>query len=262
MFFSRQPKPSSVIFVQVPMEKYTEKDFDWLLNLHKGSGSGSQSATRSKQGWKRPAFQISLVLSALFALIILPFFLLIRLSVYLNIAFGMSAWPALIGGITATICLLIVYLFIISFKTENKRLLMKIGSIGVSTMVLGYCLFSLFYLSGVHAKSADVRDVYSSMHPILRVAVSSVTLADSDLVITDIERIEEDYGRMGLPVNQTSRHYRQTSGYVHAVDIRTFDRGFIRNTLLRGSFELMGFRTIRHIGTADHLHVELRPTGL
>jgi hypothetical protein len=91
------------------------------------------------------------------------------------------------------------------------------------------------------------------------VAVSTVTLADNDLVITDIERMEDDYNRMGLPVNQSSLHYRQESGYVQAVDIRTFDRGFVRNALLRGSLELMGFNTIRHVGTADHLHVELRP---
>jgi hypothetical protein len=125
-------------------------------------------------------------------------------------------------------------------------------------MVLGFCLFSLFYLSSVNAKSAEVQTVYRSMHPILRVAVSTVTLAESDLVITDIERIEEDYARMGLTVNQRSLHYVQESGYVHAVDIRTIGHGFVRNALLRGSLELMGFRTIRHVGTADHLHVELR----
>jgi hypothetical protein len=96
------------------------------------------------------------------------------------------------------------------------------------------------------------------MHPVLRVAVSTVTLADNDLVVTDIERFEEDYASMGLPVNQTSFHYRQESGYVHAVDIRTIGHGFVRNALLRGSLEIMGFRTIRHVGTADHLHVELR----
>jgi hypothetical protein len=124
-------------------------------------------------------------------------------------------------------------------------------------MVLGFSLFSLFYLSSVNAKNRDVQSVYRSMHPIMRVAISTVTLADSDLVITDIERFEEDYARMGLPVNQTSLHYRQESGYVHAVDIRTIGHGILRNAILRGSLELMGFRTIRHVGTADHLHVEL-----
>lgn len=259
MLILKQPKPGAVISVQVPMEKYSEKDTEWLLNLHKENGSPSQTAAKPKTGWKRLALRLSLALSALFALIILPFFLLVRLSVYLNLNIGLSAWPSLFGGIIATVCLLLAYLFVLSFKVENKRLLIKIGGIGVSTMVLGYCLFSLFYLSSVHAKNDGVQSVYRSMHPILRVAVSTVTLADNDLVITDIERMAEDYGRMGLPVNQTSLHYRQASGYVHAVDIRTLDRGFIRNAMLRGSLEIMGFRTIRHVGTADHLHVELRP---
>lgn len=243
------------------MEMYSEKDIEWLLNLHKDSGSLPRSAVSPKTGWKCLFLRISLAIGALFTLIILPFFLLIRLSVYLNLNFGMSVWPALTGGMIATMCLLLIYLFVLCIKVENKRLLTKIGGIGVSTMVLGYCLCSLFYLSSVHAKSDGVQSVYRSLHPILRVAVSTITLADNDLVITDIERVAEDYGRMGLPVNLTSLHYRQESGYIHAVDIRTLDRGFIRNALLRGSLEIMGFRTIHHVGTAGHLHVELRPVN-
>ncbi|WP_340104563.1 hypothetical protein [Rhodohalobacter sp. 8-1] len=242
------------------MEKYTEKDIKWLLNLHKGSGRSASIDAPPKPGrtWKQWTIRLSLAVSAILCLVIFPFFLLIRFSVYLNLNYGLGASTSLTGGILATILLLCLYLLLVSFKVSNKKLLIKIGGIGIGTMVLGYCLFSLFYLSSVNAKSGDVQDVYRSMHPILRVAVSTMTLADSDLVITDIERVQADYGRMRLPVNQTSLHYRQENGYVHAVDIRTIDRGFIRNALLRGSLEVMGFRTIRHVGTADHLHVELR----
>ena len=242
------------------MEKYTEKDIEWLLNLHKGSGTSTRvdAPPKPRRTWKQWALRLSLAVSALFFLVIFPFFLLIRFSVYLNLHYGLGAWTSLTGGILATIFLLCVYLLLVSFKVANKKLLIKIGGIGIGTMVLGYCLFSLFYLSSVNAKSSDVKEVYRSMHPILRVAVSTVTLAENDLVITDIERFQEDYAAMGQPVNQTSLHYRQESGYVHAVDIRTIGHGFIRNALLRGSLEIMGFRTIRHVGTADHLHVELR----
>lgn len=243
------------------MEKYTEKDIEWLLNLHKkdtGTFTHTDAPSKPRRTWKQLALRLSLAVSALLCLIIFPFFLLIRFSVYLNLNYGLGAWTSLTGGILATILLLCVYLLLVSLKVANKKLLIKIGGIGIGTMVLGYCLFSLFYLSSVNAKSNDVQDIYRSMHPILRVAVSTVTLADNDLVITDIERFQEDYARMGLPVNQASLHYRQESGYVHAVDIRTLDSGFFRNALLRGSLEVMGFRTIRHVGTADHLHVELR----
>lgn len=237
------------------MQNFSQKDIDWLLNLHRHGDS--QTAKQSKSGWKRVVVRIALAAASLFGLIVFPFLLLVRLSVYLNLNTGLPAWVSLMGGIAGTICLLIIYLFALSFKVENKRLMMKTGILGSGTMVLGYCLFSLFYLSGIHAKSADVQSVYRSMHPILRVAVSTVTLADNDLVITDIERINEDYERMGLRVNPTSMHYRQSDGYVHAVDIRTLGRGSVRNGLLQGSLELMGFRTLRHTGTADHLHVEL-----
>jgi len=242
------------------MEKYSEKDIDWLLNLCKDDRRPLQRRVQKNFNltWKRLLLRVSLAVNALLGLVVLPFFLLIRFSVYLNLSHGWAAWPSLIGGIIATILLLTLYLFLISLKVKNRRLLLKTGGVVISTMVLGFCMFSIFYLSSLNAKSSDVRDVYHSMHPILRVAVSTVTLADKDLVITGIERIEGDYARMGLPVNRRSLHYRQETGYVHAVDIRTLDRGFIRNALLRGSLELMGFRTIRHVGTADHLHVELR----
>ena len=132
----------------------------------------------------------------------LPFYLLVRFSVYLTLTHGMGAWSSLSGGILATIGLLCFYLIILSFWVSNKKLLIKLGGLVARVMVLGYSLFSLFYLSGVNAKSEDIQSVYRSMHPILRVAVSTVTLADNDLVITDIERIEEDYASQDGPPHQ------------------------------------------------------------
>jgi hypothetical protein len=41
------------------------------------------------------------------------------------------------------------------------------------------------------------------------------------------------------------------------VDIHTAGRGLLVNLLVEGYFRIMGFRTLRHVGTADHLHVEL-----
>jgi len=52
-------------------------------------------------------------------------------------------------------------------------------------------------------------------------------------------------------------HYPQPDGYVHAIDLRTAGRGFVRNRLVQAYFWSMGFVTLRHVGTADHLHVEL-----
>ncbi|HEX9348927.1 MAG TPA: hypothetical protein VF919_15245, partial [Gemmatimonadales bacterium] len=77
------------------------------------------------------------------------------------------------------------------------------------------------------------------------------------ILITDAGRVPEDYGRMGLPANSRTRHYKQKDGWVHAVDLRTTGRGVIKNRGVQFYFWLMGFDTRRHVGTADHLHVEL-----
>jgi hypothetical protein len=70
-------------------------------------------------------------------------------------------------------------------------------------------------------------------------------------------RTPADYGRMGLPVNDRTKHYVQSDGWVHAVDIRTRERNELENRSIQLYFWLMGFSTLRHVGTADHLHVQL-----
>ena len=52
-------------------------------------------------------------------------------------------------------------------------------------------------------------------------------------------------------------HFRQRDGWVHALDMRTIGHGTVRNWLTAAYFRLLGFRTLRHVGTADHLHVSL-----
>jgi len=62
---------------------------------------------------------------------------------------------------------------------------------------------------------------------------------------------------MGLKSKNHSLHYRQSNGYAHAMDLRTNGRSEVRNFMTQTFFRLMGFKTLRHIGTADHLHVSL-----
>src|SRR5256885_1169551 len=108
-------------------------------------------------------------------------------------------------------------------------------------------------------QSAEWRAVGAdgSVHPLLRLALSTLILVDRDMLITDTGRAPDDYGRMGLPTNSRSRHFEQADGWIHAVDLRTTGRGFIKNRGVQFYFWLMGFDTRRHVGTADHLHVEL-----
>jgi len=59
------------------------------------------------------------------------------------------------------------------------------------------------------------------VHPLLRLALSTLILVDRDMLITDSGRLPEDYGRMGITDQQPHRHYKQADGWIHAVDLRT-----------------------------------------
>ena len=65
---------------------------------------------------------------------------------------------------------------------------------------------------------------------------------------------------MGLSAGESLYHYIHSTGYVHAVDIRTIGHSELRNLTLGWVLVLMGLQSIRHVGTSDHLHVAL-PTN-
>jgi len=197
----------------------------------------------------------------LLALGVLPFFTLVRVSVFLFQHYGLSSWPALGGGAAATVFLLTLYLVAVSLKVGGKGRVPRSLLKGTGVLVGGYCLFTLLYLAAGNAKTAEVRATYTGLNPLLRVGVSTLLLADRDGVLTATDRRLEDYAAWGLSANEASLHLPQEDGYVYAVDIRTRGRPEWRNRavalLLRG----MGFGAIRHVGTADHLHVYLERRG-
>jgi cbb3-type cytochrome oxidase subunit 3 len=235
------------------MDKISQKDIDWLLNLNKAEASYRPESSDAKKKWLWFSFWGLLIAG----LGILPFFILIRTSIFLNYSFGWNGWLALAGGITATVLLLLLYVLYLFRKTSNKRLLLKFSLAGIGTLVFAFCFYGVLYISSVNAKNDEVRQVYRSLHPILRVAIATATFADGNLVITDIQRTPEDYAAMGISLNEGSLHFTQASGYVHAIDLRTIGHSEFRNFLLRTSLRIMGLKTIRHVGTADHLHVAL-----
>lgn len=119
-------------------------------------------------------------------------------------------------------------------------------------------LYSLLYLSNSNVKDPSVRETFTNLHPVLRIGVTTVILADSDLIVTNLERTKEDYIKWGLTPREQSLHYVQPeTGYVHAVDLRTIGRPEWVNQVTELTFQAMGFHTYRHVGTADHLHIAL-----
>jgi len=222
--------------------------------------------TESGITWEKPpekakkrSFLARLVfwVCSLAVLVVLPFAVLIRVSTYLYSVYSVQTWIALAGGVAATALVVTLYSAVVSKKFTGKARVRVLAKRVALPLVLAYCVYTLLYLSNVNAKSAAVQEYYQSLHPMLRTAVSTVILVDSDIVITDVHRTPEDYAAMGLPAREESLHYRQGDGFVHAMDLRTVGRPHWRNKAVEFYFRLAGFETLRHVGTADHLHVAL-----
>ncbi len=197
--------------------------------------------------------RILLRLFSIIVLAVLPFVVLIRASVFLHSKYYFFASAAILGGLTLTCVLLIIYLTFFFGRPNSwrSRILVVMG------FVIFYAGYALLYISAENAKTDGVAREFVQLHPILRLGVSTIILIDPKLVITDANRLPEDYEKMGLARKSQSLHYRQSDGYVHAFDMRTRGRSGIRNFLLKLYFKSMGFRTLQHGGTADHLHISL-----
>ena len=121
----------------------------------------------------------------------------------------------------------------------------------------GVLVHLLFFVSNKHMKSSDIQSEFTDLHPILRMATGVFAKLDGNLVVTDISRSAKDYERMGLKENSSSLHYPQKDGYAYALDLRTKGKPQLSILFMTWYYKLLGFETLRHVGTADHLHVAL-----
>ena len=206
--------------------------------------------------WAR-VLPVALAVAKLGFLIAAPLVTLVAGSVLLYRVAGVPTWLALATGCGVTAAVVGWYAYRLT-RVVTQRVRFRFVVTRVALPLVGaYCVYAMLYLSHVNAKSEEVRGYYTSMHPMLRLAVSTAIVFDRNLVVTDMARVPEDYDRMGLPRYENSLHFAQRDGYVHAVDVRTLHRAEWRNLIARAYFGMMGFRTLRHVGTADHLHVSL-----
>ncbi|MDH3496831.1 MAG: hypothetical protein OER21_08720 [Gemmatimonadota bacterium] len=187
----------------------------------------------------------------------LPVVTLLRGSTALYLHAGWPTWAALAGAAAVAAALVAGYAALLSRKLTGRARLRFVATWIAAPLVVAHCVHGLLFLARVNAKTDDVRTYYRALHPALRLAVSTFVIVDDGQVVTDIHRTAADYDRMRLPVYESSLHFRQADGWVHAMDLRTIGRGRVRNWVTAASFRLLGFRTLRHVGTADHLHVSL-----
>lgn len=199
-------------------------------------------------------------LLVLLALLALPFVILIRIAIWCHEQYHIAAWMSLFFGVLFTAALLFLYVTYLQskfiHKTFSPKMMQRNYALAL-TMVLLYCANGVWSISAANVKERAVKQEFRSLHPILRLSISTLILLDKDLILTDAERKPEDYREMGLDSKRQSLHYEQSTGYAHAVDIRTKGHSWVRNKLIQAYFRLMGFNTLVHAGTAEHLHVSL-----
>jgi hypothetical protein len=192
------------------------------------------------------------------ALAVLPFVVLIRGGVFAYRWWGLGTWPSLLLAVLATVAVLGAYMWLASRRVGARGALRKLLVRGAAGVAIAYVAYALVFVAGANVKSEEVRAEYRSLHPLLRLASSALILVDPESVITDAGRTREDYRLLGLSLREASLHFEQGSGFVHALDLRTAGRGELRNRAVELTFWLLGFHSLRHVGTADHLHVSLR----
>ncbi len=213
---------------------------------------------RPPRPWTWSALALALKIAGFVAL---PFVVLIGGAVWLYRIQAIPTWLALAVSAILTAGLLTAYGARTCRRLTGKTRLRFVFTGLALPLIVFYCGYTLWYFSSVNTKTEEVRQYYTTVHPLLRVALSTAVLFDRDIVVTDTRRELDDYARMGLPPLDNSLHFPQQSGYVHAVDLRTIGRSRWRNLTTSVYFRVLGFRTLRHVGSADHLHVSLAPPG-
>ena len=210
-------------------------------------------------------FKLLYKLLKIVLIITLPFLALLRGATFLHGRYDLGPWISILGGVLVAGLVLTLYMTFVYEKFANSiggiRALKTRGLFAV--MVLGgFCIQGIFFVSSSNLKYPGLAKEMRQLHPILRLSLATIVLLDKQLIVTDASRLPEDYKKMGLPSKKASLHYRQKDGYAYAVDLRTKYRSGIRNSLIQNYFRIMGFRTLRHGGTADHLHISLYYEGI
>jgi hypothetical protein len=221
------------------------------------AGRRRRKRRRRRRAPESPLVRLAKLVGAAAALAVLPFFVLIRGGVFAYQMFGIGTWPALLLAAGATAVLLGAYAWAASARLGAGDEVRRLVSRAAAGVAVAWVVYALVFVAGANVKSDAVRADYRAMHPLLRMASSALVLFDSGSVITDAGRTPDDYRRMGLPAREASLHFEQADGWVHALDLRTNGRWELRNFAVAMTFRALGFGTLRHVGTADHLHVSL-----
>ncbi|KXX71390.1 hypothetical protein [Flammeovirga sp. SJP92] len=221
----------------------------------------ANSQPPKKFSWKGALFKFLFLTTFFLFLCVLPFTMMIRSGIYMYHEYAMSVWFGLSAGVVVMTMILLFYLLVgyllffrkykVSF-TGIKRIVLTIF-----LFVITYTIFALFSFTGKNAKTDQIKQEYTQLHPFLKISLRTLLLFDKDVLITSLSREPEDYQKMGLASKSQSLHFVQNTGYVHAMDLRTNGRPIWMIWFSQIYFNTLGFNIVRHNGTGDHLHVSL-----
>jgi hypothetical protein len=192
-----------------------------------------------------------------FAVLSLSFLVLVRGSMFAYQSMGWGTWSSIGLGVFGTIFIFSAYLAWLWTRITGEDRVRQFLLRGLIAVVAGYSMYGLLYLSAGNSRDPELRDHYTSLHPLMRLGASTYVLFDRNGVVTDPERTAEDYLGMGLPTNEMSLHFKLGDRYIRAMDLRTTGRSTMKNRLTVTYFRSMGFRSLHHVSAADHLHVSL-----
>ena len=192
-----------------------------------------------------------------FATLSLSFFVLVRGSMFAYQSMGWGTWSSMGLGMFGTLLVFSAYLGWVWTRITGEGRIWQLAPRALIVVVAGYSMYGILYRSAGNPSNPELRDYYTSLHPLMRLGASAYFLFDRNGVVTDLDRTAEDYLGMGLPMNETSLHFKLGDRYIHAMDLRTVGRSDSRNRLTAAYFQFMGFRSLHHVNAADHLHVSL-----
>lgn len=179
----------------------------------------------------------------------------VRLQLWVIERDATAAWLAVVAGLVVGGALWAV---VLAVGLRFRSLRWAGGTLVLAPLIflaLGY--YGTTRYPAHNFKTQAAASEWKTLHPTLRLALWLIALEDRQVVLTDIARTASDYDEMGLAPRRESSHYIKGDGYAHAVDVRVSNVGEVRNWARQGLFLLMGLKTRRHVGTADHLHVSL-----
>jgi hypothetical protein len=144
-----------------------------------------QAAPKTAAEWRAlAAAALGAVLRVLF-IIALPFLVLVRGSVFFYQNSGTPVWVSVLTAAILTGGVITAYAVWLARKLMRRgvrggrALVMPVAKWVALPLVVFYCGYSLLYVASVNAKSAPVRAYYRSVHPLLRLALSTAWIQPS-----------------------------------------------------------------------------------